>query len=535
MGRERASGWPAGLPAVPELATALVHQALERTAQLLPHKTAVVSQARRLGYGELDEQANRLASALVAEGVRPGARVVVFLENSLEAAVAIYGILKAGAAFTVVSPTIKSDKLDYILSDEGAAVLITANDSLRRRVVGALRPTALPQVTIWVGGVPERSADSRQKDWGESLAAASPRPPDLVVPDGAVGTIIYTSGTTGLPKGVVSLHSDMSFSVGAINAYLHNSAEDVIFCSLSLAFTYGLYQLLTGVAAGSTVVLERNFTFPYEALEVMQREGVTALPGVPMLFRLLLRLERLDRYDLSRLRYLTNAAAPIPLELVSQLRQAFPTAQFFSMYGQTECKRTTYLPPEELDRRPGSVGIPIPGTEAYVVDAEGEPAPAGTVGELVVSGPHLMAGYWGRPEESAARLETRADGRRVMRSGDLFRADADGFLYFVSRLDDIIKTRGEKVSPNEIEEALRRLAGVSDVVAVGVPDELLGDAIKVFVVREPGSTLSERDVQAFCRQRLEEFMVPSVVEFCRELPVSENGKSMRKALRPCAG
>ena len=516
-------------------ARGLVQDALSRSAGRFPGRTALVCGETRLSYAQLDEQASRLAGALAAEGVQPGSRVVVLLENSAESVVSIYAILRAGAVFTLLSPSTKAEKLGYVLADEVATALITVNDPVRRRTVANLAPELVPPLTIWVGGVPAGGAGGRQRGWEELGAAAAGPVPDLLLSDDAIGTIIYTSGTTGAPKGVVSLHRDMVFSVASINAYLHNSPSDVIFCSLSLAFTYGLYQLLTAVEAGSTLVLERNFTFPRRALEVMQRERVTALPGVPMLFRLLLGVERLDHFDLSSLRYLTNAAAPMPVEQIMAVRDTFPHAEFFSMYGQTECKRTCYLPPEELARRPGSVGVAIPGTEAYVVDANGEKVPPGTVGELVVAGPHLMARYWQKPEETAQRLRTGADGRVVMYSGDLFRTDDDGFLYFVSRADDMIKTRGEKVSPNEIEAALRRLEGVRDVAAVGVPDDLLGEAVAVFVVRAPGSLLTERAVRAFCREHLEEFIVPRYVEFRRELPTSENGKTVRKELRRCVG
>jgi acyl-coenzyme A synthetase/AMP-(fatty) acid ligase len=204
------------------------------------------------------------------------------------------------------------------------------------------------------------------------------------------------------------------------------------------------------------------------------------------------------------------------------------------MYGQTECKRTCYLPPEQLDTRPGSVGIPIPGTQVYIVDEDGKPVPPGLTGELVVQGPHLMRGYWERPEETAKRLRPGPNSDELMLyTGDLFRMDTEGYLYFVSREDDIIKSRGEKVSPNEIENSLYGLDAIADVAAVGVPDEILGEAIKVYVVLRDGTTLTERDVRAHCARHLEDFMVPKYVEFRTELPKSGNGKTMRRELKAC--
>lgn len=332
----------------------------------------------------------------------------------------------------------------------------------------------------------------------------------------------------------MSAHHDMVFAARAIAEYLENSATDVIFCSLSLSFTYGLYQLLTAMLVGATLVLERNFAFPATALEIIEHERVTGFPGVPTMFALLRNFGGLAHYDLGSLRYITNAAAPLALDHIHTLRAIFPQAKFYSMYGQTECKRACYLPPEELDRRPGSVGIPLPGTETYIVDEADRRVPPGITGELVLRGAHLMRGYWGQPAETAKRLRPGpTPGEAVLYTGDLFRADEEGFLYFVSRQDDIIKSRDRKVSPNEIENALHDLPGVREVAAVGVSDELLGEAIKVFIVPEDGACLDERDVRTFCAQHLEDFMRPKYVEFRAELPKSGNGKTVRKDLRVC--
>lgn len=509
-----------------------LHDVLDDRAARSPTTTALVCGDRRVTFADLNDGANRLANALLAQGVQPGDRVAVLLENSVEAVVSIFGILKAGAAFTLLSPTTKPEKLDWILRDEAAVLLITANDGPRRRAVGGIALDG-PRRVVWVGGLPE-GAGPAPLDWDRLLDEGPAVSPTATVSERAIGTIIYTSGTTGDPKGVVSLHRDMAFATWSINEYLGNGPGDVIFCSLSLAFTYGLYQLFTAVAAGATLVLEKNFTFPVRALEVMERERVTGFPGVPTMYSLLLRLQNLDGYDLGSLRYLTNAAAPMPVEMLRRVRAAFPQAEMFSMYGQTECKRACYLPPEQLDVRPDSVGIPIPGTTAYVADERGIPVPPGCVGELVLVGDHLMAGYWNNPEQTSKRLRRgRTPGERAMFTGDLFRTDAEGFLYFVSRVDDLINTRGEKVSPNEVENVVRRMRGVADVAAIGVPDDVLGEAVKVFVVAEPGAAIEARDVRRHCAAHLEEFMVPRHVEFCSELPKSENGKVLRKDLREC--
>jgi len=517
--------------------TTLLAHSLQDNARIRPDKTALVAGGARVSYAELDAAVNRMAHGLLAAGVAPGDRVLVHLENSVEAVIAIFAILRAGAVFSVVNPSTKAEKLSYLLQDAGAAALLTSNDPRRRPcVLQALHATPVP-VVVWVNGPPSRRCleSHRWLDWSVVVAGSS-RAPDVGSGDLDLAALIYTSGTTGSPKGVMSAHRDMIFAARSIACYLDNTADDVLFSCLPLAHTYGLYQLITSMLVGATLVLEPNFAFPARALQIMAREGVTGFAGVPTMFTVLLRLrDRLANHDLSALRYFTNAAAPLPAGHLLALRAAFPRAEVFSMYGQTECKRACYLPPGQIGRRPDSVGIPIPGTDAYVVDEAGRRVTPGVTGELVVRGPHLMRGYWGKPAETAARLRPGpVPGELVLHTGDLFRCDEDGFLYFVSRADDVIKCRGEKVSPQEIETALRRLPGVADAAAVGVPDDILGEAVKVVVVREAGTPLSESDVRAFCSRRLEEFLIPKYVEFRAELPRSEHGKTLRRELRTCA-
>jgi acyl-CoA synthetase (AMP-forming)/AMP-acid ligase II len=244
-------------------------------------------------------------------------------------------------------------------------------------------------------------------------------------------------------------------------------------------------------------------------------------------------MRNLERYDLSRLRYLTNTAAALPVDHIARLRAAFPGVTLYSMYGLTECKRVSYLPPAELDRRPDSVGIPIPNTEVWVVDEAGALLPPGAVGELVVRGAHVMRGYWNNPEATARTFRPgRFPGELVLYTGDLFRMDEDGFMYFVGRKDDIIKCRGEKVSPREVENALYALPAIAEAAVIGVPDEVLGEAVRAVIVPVEGAALTEREVIAHCRRRLEDYMVPSQIEFRDALPKTSSGKIAKNLLRP---
>jgi len=290
---------------------------------------------------------------------------------------------------------------------------------------------------------------------------------------------------------------------------------------------------------GATLVLERGFAFPVKVLDLLQHERVTGFPGVPTMFSLLLGLKDLQKYALPSLRYISNTAAALPVSHILELRNAFPHAKLFSMYGLTECKRVAYLPPEELDRRPGSVGKAIPNTEVYIVDEADRPVGPGVIGELVVRGAHVMQGYWEAPDETARRYRRvpwpprsrdGLPGEVVLYTGDLFRMDDEGFLYFVGRKDDIIKSRGEKVAPKEIEHVLYGFDGVQDAAVIGVPDSVLGEAIKAFVVPRPEVKLDERALRDHLKQHLEDFMMPKYVEVRTELPKGGTGKIDKKVL-----
>jgi long-chain acyl-CoA synthetase len=506
----------------------LVQDFLEHSAQRLPDKVCLVCDGQRLTYAEVDVMANRLAHALLARGVQRGDRVAIFLPNSVEAVVSIFAVLKAGGVFVMVNHTTKEQKLAYILANCQASALVTAGrhqalaarladevPSLHTAVLTGAAPTELPTP----GNV--GSSLSYQQIQQDPATPAS-RPARLTI-DRDLACLIYTSGSTGDPKGVMSDHSNVVFAAGSIIEYLGNVEDDVVIGLLPLSFDYGLYQLLMTFKFGGTLVLEKGFTYPAATLQRIQQERVSGLPGVPTLFALLVQMD-LSPYDLSSLRYLTNTAAALPPSHILALRDKFPQATLFSMYGLTETKRTLYLPPEQLDRRPDSVGIAIPGTEVWLEDEAGQRLERGATGELVIRGRHVMRGYWNAPEATAQRYRPGPlPGELVCYSGDLFRMDDEGFLYFVARKDDIIKSRGEKVAPKEVENVLYSLPGVVEAAVVGVPDPILGQAIKAFVVLD-GVQLSEVQVLAHCRANLEDYMLPKAVEFRPELPKTSSGK-----------
>ena len=508
----------------------LVQDFLQTSAARVPDKAALVCGERRLSYARLDGMANRLANALIAKGVRRGDRVALYLDNSVEAVVGLFAVLKAGGAFVAVSRGAKPDKLLSILNDCAASAVILDVGALGQGLLERLPEEAgTLRAVVACGGAPRPGAPLIL-DFNEIQTSGAAQAPAGRNIDLDLACLIYTSGTTGESKGVMCDHASMAFVVDVIARYLKNTESDVVLSVLPLAFSYGLYQLLAMFHCGGTLVLEESFAFPELVLAKMARERATGFAAVPTIYARLLSMD-LAGLDLSALRYLTNAAAGLPVEQVRRVRRLFPGAELYLMHGLTEVARTMYLPPEQVDERPASSGRAMPGTELWLEDEEGKRLGHGQVGELVVRGRHVMRGYWNAPEQTAQRFRPGAlAGERVCLSGDLFRTDEAGYFYFVSRKDDIIKTRGQKVAPRETEDVLYKIPGVREAAVIGIPHTELGQAIKAFIVA-PGAGLRESSVIAHCKKHLEDFMVPRTVEFVAELPKTPSGKLRRMDLR----
>ena len=521
----------------------LLQHFLENSARRLPDKVALICGEDRLTYQAVNEKADRFAAALIDMGVQRQDRVAILLDNSVESVIALFGILKTGAIFIMLSATMKAKKLNYILRDSGARILIT-HQNKARIVQEAITNTPDLEHTIWCtlkssNSILEFATRNSQPVtahlWSGILSkpyALCPVPSANRCIDLDLATIIYTSGSTGDPKGVMSANYNVISAARSITTYLENVEDDIILSPLPLSFDYGLYQVLMAFLFGGTVVLEKSFVFPYKVLERLVQEKVTGFPIVPTMAALLLQLEDLSKFDFSRLRYISNTAAALPVAYIRKLQKCFPHVAIYSMYGLTECKRVSYLPPEDLDRRPESVGIPMPNEEVSIVDKNGIEVDPGEVGELVIRGSNVMQGYWNDPETTARTYRRGSGGgEALLYSGDLFRKDKEGFLYFVARKDDLIKTKGERVSPKEIENTLCELEGVIEAAVIGVPDEVLGQAIKAFIVREQDTELNEKSILKYCTGHLEPFMVPKYIEFQESFPKSSSGKIDKKQLK----
>ncbi|MGB9700952.1 MAG: class I adenylate-forming enzyme family protein [Thermodesulfobacteriota bacterium] len=512
----------------------LLQNFLEESARKYPKKEALIYGEERWSYEEINYRSDQLATFLRDKGICRGDRIAIFMDNCVESIISLFGILKADAIFLMLSPTLKSPKIAYILNNCQAKALITHTNKLNI-VTEALTLVPTLQFSIFVGNKAQISANHCAKPiyWGEVFSAPCSLPPapcrniDL-----DLATIIYTSGSTGNPKGVMLTHLNMISAATSITTYLENVPEDIIINLLPLSFDYGLYQVLMAFKFGGTVVLEKSFTYPYEVIKKMVKERVTGFPGVPTIFAILLQMDDLKKFDLSSLRYITNTAAPLPLPYIKRLREIFPQAKLYSMYGLTECKRVSYLPPEELNRRPASVGRAMPNEEVWIVDEYGKKVGPGVIGELVVRGSNVMRGYWGDPEATDRVLKPGPlPGEKVLYTGDLFKMDEEGFLYFVGRKDDIIKTRGERVSPKEVENAIYEFEGVAEVAVIPVPDEILGQAIKAYVVPQNGYILKEKELLGHCKKLLEDFAIPKYFEFRDHLPKNASGKIDKLVLK----
>jgi long-chain acyl-CoA synthetase len=504
---------------------------LEQSCTRFGDKTALLHGPERYSYRALEISANRMGHCLIDHGLHRQDRVAVYLDNCAEAVISIFGALKAGGVFVLINPQVKSSGLQYILNDCGAGALVTSRRLLCASV-DALRHCSTLRHVIVSDNSAEIDGLCLPGSWSvQSLHAAVSQFPDSRPHNSCIdidlASLIYTSGSTGNPKGVMLTHLNIVSAATSIIAYLGNTPDDIILSCLPLAFDYGLYQVLMAFKFGGTLILERSFTYPYKILDLMVQERVTGFPIVPAMAAILLQLKNLERIRLPHLRYITNTAQALPVKHILRLAEVFPDTLIFSMYGLTECKRVSYLPPAELPRRPASVGKAMPNSETWIVDEQDRPiTDAWKPGELVVRGANVMRGYWNLPDETAKRLRPGLyPGEYVLYTGDIFQMDEEGYLYFVARRDDMIATGGEKVSPKEVENVLYELPDVSEAVAIGVDDDILGKAVKVVVVIPPTSNVTENDIIRHCSVKLEHFKVPKQVEIRHDpLPKTTTGK-----------
>ena len=518
----------------------LLHELVQRAADRAPGSHALVYGEQRLDYTALAESVARFASGLTAWGLQRTQRVGVWLEKRIETVIASFGAPAAGGVFVPMNPLLKPEQVVYIARDCNVRVLVTSPE--RWATLLPLVAQA-PDLELVILTASVRAADAARgvdlMAWTDVLAPAASSGHRVIDTD--LCAILYTSGSTGKPKGVVLSHRNMVAGAKSVATYLENGPHDTLLAALPLSFDAGFSQLTTAFHAGARVVL-LNYLMPKDVLKALEREKVTGLTAVPPLY---IQLSQLDWPAAigEHLRYFANTGGRMPRETLQLLRQRVPQAKPFLMYGLTEAFRSTYLPPEQVDQRPDSIGKAIPNAEILVLREDGTECAPDEPGELVHRGALVGQGYWNDAEKTAERyklLPAGIGGRQAglmlpeyaVFSGDTVRRDAEGYLYFVGRRDEMMKTSGYRVSPTEVEEVLYATRLVGECVAFGVDHATLGQAIQVIATAPDGSAaLDVPALLAECKKHMPAYMVPHGIEpMAGPLPRNPNGKIDRKKL-----
>lgn len=513
--------------------SSLLHDLIMASAERDGGRPALTDAGRGCSYGELATLVRRTAAGLASEGMRRFTRIGVYLPKSLDTVVAFFAASAGGGIFVPINPLLKPQQVGHILRDSGAEILVTSADRLFA-LAGELAQCPDLRTIVTTDDCDEAPRGTRVLTLDE-LRAQDRALPALATVDDDVVSIFYTSGSTGSPKGVVLSHRNMVAGALSVAGYLGNRADDSVLAVLPFSFDYGFSQLSTAFHAGARVVL-LNYLLPNDVLRAVARERITGLAGVPPLWIQLASLEWPAEIR-GHLRYVTNSGGKLPVPVIRKLRGLLPQTRVYLMYGLTEAFRSTYLAPELVDARPTSIGRAIPNAEVLVVRPDGTECAPHEPGELVHRGALVAKGYWRDPERTAQRFRpapAQLPGiplpEIAVWSGDMVQRDEQGFLYFVGRNDELIKTSGYRVSPTEVEEALYATHLTSAAVAFGVEHPTLGQSIAVVLEPAPGSDGDTGALLEACRRALPPYMVPASVTWEADLPRNPNGKLDRSGI-----
>lgn len=513
----------------------LIQELIAQHVPCSPSAPALLYKEQVLSYAELYREIERVVAGLLALDLNPGDRVAIYLPKLPQTVMSLFGAAAAGCVFVPVNPVLKAPQVGYILRDCNVKVLITAAGrfaGLRETLAECPDLEAVVQLDEQVEHA--QHSHYRQLQWSEFVTATTERTAHRRI-DADMAAILYTSGSTGFPKGVVLSHRNLVAGAQSVSTYLGNSADDRVLAILPLSFDAGLSQLTTMFNVGGSAVL-MDYLLPVDVWRAVERYAVTGLAAVPPVWNQLVRLA-LPEGVAGVLRYITNTGGAMPEATTLALRTALPSTDIFLMYGLTEAFRSTYLPPEEINNRPGSIGKAIPNADILVINEQGQECEANEPGELVHRGALVAMGYWNAPEKTAERFRPapgRAPGITAVEiavwSGDQVRKDEQGYLYFVGRKDEMIKTSGYRVSPTEVESIIHSHDLVAETVAIGLEHPILGQAILALVVPSRLSEELEREILAHCNKQLPNYMVPQRVLVSDVLPRNQNGKIDRKSL-----
>ncbi len=496
---------------------------LEDAAAERPDAVFLDDRRRTLTYAQTQAEVRSLASFLRRNGLNPGDRVAIQMRNRVEVAIAVFATAAVGGVFVVLNDKLRPKGVEKIFRQAEPRVLIgdaevtepASGNGIDIRVqTGADAATAREG---WIG-------------WEQAVADPDTLPERPPASGNATVCLVFTSGSTADPRGVELSHANIRFVVAAIQARLNYRPEDVVGCFLPLAFDYGLYQIFLAAQAGARLFIGDPDQVGPRLPRILAEAGVSVLPGVPAVYAALLMLGKRRPIALPALRAVTNTGERLPRAYIDGLKAMFSGLEVYVMYGLTECKRVSILLPEECECRPDSVGRPLDGTEVYAADELGRRLPPGIAGELVVRGPHVAKGYWRAPEETARRYRVTGvnGGRQVdLFTGDRGRVDDEGFLYFAARADDLLKHRGNRISPVEIENEACGIGGVSEAAAL---KRVADDTLHLFISTDDAD-LSQNAILSALSKVLEPAKIPDFVHPRPSLPKSINGKTDRKSLQ----
>ncbi len=506
----------------------MIQDFLTNTAKRFPDTNAIWFQKNWISYEKLNHRSDKFAGYLVKHGVEPGDRIAIVSENSHDYAIAYYGILKAGAVTVELNTRTPSQGLAELLEHSGCRVVICSKRCIPS-VVPAIHSTPAIELLIVDSTVsPNHCAAIKGTVCriDEIYASDHSLPPPGRQIDLDLASIVYTSGSTGHPKGVMHSHLNVVSNTRSIVDYLKVTETDRMMVVLPFYYVYGKTLLNTHVAAGGSLVVDNRFTYPNVVLDTMKQTEVTGFAGVPATFSMLLGKSNIGEYRFPALRYVTQAGGHMTVTLQKKVANVFAPADLYIMYGATELSpRLTYVPPHMLSKKWGSIGIPIPNTDAFVVDEKGNRAGPHKEGEIAGRGSNVMMGYWKDPEATSRVLRNG-----MYFTGDLGRMDEDGYLYVTGRTKEMMKIKGHRVSAKEIEEALLNIGGIEEVAVVAVPDEMLGEAPRAFVVAQQGREPREEVLRAALMRTLAPYKIPARIIFRTALPKNESGKIMKHCL-----
>lgn len=512
----------------------LVQDLIYCAANQVPGNDALIYRNQKKSYLDLTKDIESIAGGLLDIGLSRYERVAVYLEKRIETVNCFFSVALAGGVFVPINPLLKPNQVAHILTDCNVSILLTSAERLK--TLADVIPNCRDLRTVLVVDVRDRLSELPRLNifrWEDLYSSSRITPPSRTI-DSDMAAILYTSGSTGKPKGVVLSHLNIVEGAKSVAQYLENSSEDKILSVLPLSFDYGLSQLTTAFYVGATNVL-MNYLLPRDIIRIIESQSITGLAAVPPLW---IQLALLNWDSVTTLRYITNSGGAMPRTTLDLLRSALPATKIFLMYGLTEAFRSTYLPPEQIDKHPDSIGKAIPNAEIMVLREDGSPCAPGEAGELVHRGALVAMGYWNdkeKTDECFKPINPRQNGLPIPElavwSGDTVKMDEDGYLYFIGRRDEMIKTSGYRISPTEIEEVIYATGDVSEAVAIGVPHPVLGQAILVIATPKARRVLNEEELLSICKQRFPAYMVPSYFDIRKkDLPRSPNGKIDRKSL-----